>query len=747
MTVEDYLNLETNQVYQNLLRQILENREQGYTIVDELKESEKYKKDSEFRANVQTAEVVLLLTEGNQHELVIERLTKFIEVLEALKYNYLLTSNLNTLANAYFLMGKYEHALEIYYRIIQIEKENNLTAVTATIYINIGLIYFQAEMYDKAIEHYELALDFLEQNKNTVPRYKETLTHIYCEILNAYAIMREFNKMPPLIEKLESLDIDRTSFDIQYAVLAALMYVDFFTNKPEEAKKKFEKIKAMVANNLPYLTNSVIPFVMMSIEMGLPQSFYLDELLSIESLVVETNPRGIAFGYRELKKYYLSEGNQEKVDELNEKYIKALEENLEANHEKQRDSLRLVSNLVEGKETAEQKNYKNRELRMIAEEAIRNKNELEIAYKRIEMIHSIGLKLNSSLNLQEVVEFIYENIRANMPLDSFVIFVAEPKHKRLRSLATYGYKSPKEEYIVEMDNPNSMIARCYNTGEMLSSEDPFFNEVIERQKQVTLGTLFNAKAALYVPIIIEEEVIGVYTVQSDRVGLFAEEDVTFLNELHPFISIALRNAIYSRDLSAEIKSHLDTQEILKSVNDQLISANEQLEYLAGIDQLTQINNRRSYEDKYQRMIFFAEESKKSLAVFMMDIDDFKLYNDRFGHIEGDEVLKKIAQIIDSAVSKRSGAAARFGGEEFIAVCIGLSQNEALELAEEMLRSVRDLKIENPASENKQISISIGIAMSLKDHSKKKFQLSHWADEKLYEAKKNGKDQAMLVVVE
>ena len=219
MTVQDYLTIKTNQVYQNLLRQIFEDRDQSYTIIKKLKESEKYNKDSEFRANVQTAEAILLLTEGNQHELVIERLIKFIEVLEAFKYNYLLTSNLNTLANAYFLIGKYEHALEIYYRIIQIEKENNLTSVTATTYINIGMIYFQTEMYEKAIEHYYLALDFLEQNKTSVPRFKETRTRIYCEILNAYAIMRKFEDIPPMIEKIESLDIDMTSFDLQYACL------------------------------------------------------------------------------------------------------------------------------------------------------------------------------------------------------------------------------------------------------------------------------------------------------------------------------------------------------------------------------------------------------------------------------------------------------------------------------------------------------------------------------------------------
>jgi diguanylate cyclase (GGDEF)-like protein len=290
-----------------------------------------------------------------------------------------------------------------------------------------------------------------------------------------------------------------------------------------------------------------------------------------------------------------------------------------------------------------------------------------------------------------------------------------------------------------------MIARCYSTGEMLSSEDAFFNDGIEKQKQIHVGSV-SAKAALYVPIKMDEKVIGVYTVQSNRVEVFAAEDVTFVKELHPFISIALKNAIYSRDLSAEIKNHLDTQEILKSVNDQLILANERLEHLAGIDQLTQINNRRSYEDKYQRMLSFAEESNKSLSVFMMDIDDFKLYNDTFGHFIGDELLKIIAKILESAVSKRSGVAARFGGEEFIAVCMGLSQYEALELAEEILRGIRDLKIENPKADNKQISLSIGIAMSLKDHSKKKLQLPHWADEKMYEAKKNGGDQAMLVVV-
>ncbi|ETS97623.1 diguanylate cyclase (GGDEF) domain protein, partial [Fusobacterium sp. CM21] len=176
---------------------------------------------------------------------------------------------------------------------------------------------------------------------------------------------------------------------------------------------------------------------------------------------------------------------------------------------------------------------------------------------------------------------------------------------------------------------------------------------------------------------------GAYSVQSRYKKAYNPDTLNFLRELRPYLVIALNNAIHSQKLQNEIIRNKEIQAKLKEANDMLSK-------IAGLDALTQISNRREFTEKFHELRKEAAKSNKIVSVFMFDIDDFKKYNDTYGHFEGDEALKKVAKIINSNIIECGGIAARFGGEEFISACIGLTSEENAALGNKIREEIFDL---------------------------------------------------------
>ncbi|CAK0776869.1 hypothetical protein CCP2SC5_750008 [Azospirillaceae bacterium] len=125
----------------------------------------------------------------------------------------------------------------------------------------------------------------------------------------------------------------------------------------------------------------------------------------------------------------------------------------------------------------------------------------------------------------------------------------------------------------------------------------------------------------------------------------------------------------------------------------------------------------------------------------MDIDCFKLYNDHYGHLEGDECLKQVAQTISKSMSRRVDLAARYGGEEFACVLPETKQEGALSVAERLLKSVHALKIPHATSKAaKHITLSIGVASLTPSTVRRVSELIELADKSLYNAKQNGRNR-------
>ncbi|EDL64326.1 adenylate/guanylate cyclase [Bacillus sp. SG-1] len=183
---------------------------------------------------------------------------------------------------------------------------------------------------------------------------------------------------------------------------------------------------------------------------------------------------------------------------------------------------------------------------------------------------------------------------------------------------------------------------------------------------------------------------------------------------------------------------------LENSRDQLQKVNEKLKNLSYRDQLTQIPNRRYFDEKYHEAWDAALMNKSPIAVMYLDIDYFKLYNDTYGHEAGDECLKLVAQSIEEIIQSCDGFVARMGGEEFIAVLLNQSPESIYQLAEKCRTMIEGLNIPHENSKvSNRVTLSIGAAMSVANAKGKAADLISEADECLYEAKENGRNSIYI----
>ncbi|MCL1848506.1 MAG: diguanylate cyclase [Clostridiales bacterium] len=160
-----------------------------------------------------------------------------------------------------------------------------------------------------------------------------------------------------------------------------------------------------------------------------------------------------------------------------------------------------------------------------------------------------------------------------------------------------------------------------------------------------------------------------------------------------------------------------------------------------LDALTGIHNRRYFDEHLPALIKLLSRSNGSLSLMMIDVDNFKKYNDTYGHHEGDKCLRAVAETLSSCVTRASDFVARYGGEEFVVVLPNTDEGGARLVAEKMLESVRARSIPHQANDAAScVTISIGITSVCVDHSRSGEEYVKQADEMLYQSKQNGRNR-------
>jgi len=172
-----------------------------------------------------------------------------------------------------------------------------------------------------------------------------------------------------------------------------------------------------------------------------------------------------------------------------------------------------------------------------------------------------------------------------------------------------------------------------------------------------------------------------------------------------------------------------------------MQAGHALEQMVRLDALTEIANRRRFEEELEKEWRRAERDNDTLSVIIADVDHFKEYNDHYGHPAGDRCLVKVAQTMESALSRPGDVVARIGGEEFAFLLPGTTLIGAKSVAELIRKRILDLNIPHDASPAaEQVTLSFGLASSAPTSASTPADLLRASDIALYDAKRRGRNQ-------
>jgi two-component system chemotaxis family response regulator WspR len=223
---------------------------------------------------------------------------------------------------------------------------------------------------------------------------------------------------------------------------------------------------------------------------------------------------------------------------------------------------------------------------------------------------------------------------------------------------------------------------------------------------------------------------------------FAAGANDYLVKLPDRIELIARIRYHSRSY-LNLLQRDEAYQALRQSQQQLLATNLELQRLTHSDGLTGLSNRR-YLDQYLSAEWRrGMRDKSGLGFLMIDVDNFKAYNDTYGHVAGDEVLKQVAHTVESCLGRSSDLAARFGGEEFAVVLPGASAGGLRLVAEKIRLAIEGLGIPHAGSASGAVTISIGAAMIVPSASEPVTTLIEAADVGLYRAKRDGKNQVAV----
>ena len=201
-----------------------------------------------------------------------------------------------------------------------------------------------------------------------------------------------------------------------------------------------------------------------------------------------------------------------------------------------------------------------------------------------------------------------------------------------------------------------------------------------------------------------------------------------------------------RQLLREKAEQLDRQLAeLENLRHKLEVANEKLQHLSSTDALTGLMNRRRFDEIFKEEWQRAIRDKRSLTLVMIDIDHFKMYNDTYGHVQGDRTLRQVAKILLATMRRPTDRVMRYGGEEFIVILPNTDVLGGLQVAEQLRLAVQAMGLEHKSSPVAPLlTISAGIASAFPQADQSMINLIAAADNALYEAKGQGRNRSVMV---
>ncbi len=348
-----------------------------------------------------------------------------------------------------------------------------------------------------------------------------------------------------------------------------------------------------------------------------------------------------------------------------------------------------------------------RRLQSSKEALERSNTELESRLAEIFFTHEFFKALTSYSTVDDVCSLIVDGANGILGAEISCVYLYECDEAVFRLRASQGRS--ERAYRQEVGVSETILGETFRRG-------------LVQEHDVALGASSAAwaidpadvRSQAAVPLRSGEQVIGVLVVASSTYRELSETELDRLQVIGNQSALSLQNALL----------------------------HQELERLSVTDRLTELYNHGYFHQRLEAEVERAARFRHPLSLVMLDIDDFKEFNDRYGHPRGDEVLRAVADIVRENL-REIDVAARYGGEEFVIVLPETDTQGALSVAERVRRSVEESVFhvaEEPASVRK--SISVGIA-TYPVHAATSTQLVDAADKAMYDAKRDGKNQVRI----
>lgn len=336
------------------------------------------------------------------------------------------------------------------------------------------------------------------------------------------------------------------------------------------------------------------------------------------------------------------------------------------------------------------------------EESRNHARELSVSFK-------IAQSLISRLNLPEVLQQILSVIKDTFGYANCAILLIDKKRNQLYIKAAHGYTDyVKKSILLDIRAHQGITSHVAATGQMFYAPD------VRKVPFYVMGKR-TVRSEAAIPLKIRDEVIGVLDIESEKLDAFSDKDLRMFSIFANQAAIAIENA----RLYDETKT------------------------LSLTDGLTRIANRRHFDLMLETEMRKARGYTRSLSLALIDLDDFKQFNDRYGHPAGDRLLAKIGQTLKANV-RDTDFVARYGGEEFVIILPETGNEAAVRVAERIRQAVEECVIYIKNKGRKCTTVSIGIA-SFPINAQDSQGLIAGADRALYRAKQLGKNRVETII--
>lgn len=331
--------------------------------------------------------------------------------------------------------------------------------------------------------------------------------------------------------------------------------------------------------------------------------------------------------------------------------------------------------------------------------------------KELSTLKLIISEINSTLNLDRVLDLIIQKGIQIVKAERGSVMLFDHKKEELYIKSSVGL-SKKTVSAVRIAPGEGIAGWVFKEGKPLlikkGAKDPRFKKFEEEEEKL--------KSVISVPLKIKNKVIGVINADNKREGdVFGIDDLQLLSAFANQAAIAIQNA----QLHQEIKQQAIT------------------------DGLTGLYNFRYIKSRLEEEVKRAQRFKHYLALIMADIDDFKNFNDTYGHPEGNKVLKSLANILHSNI-REVDIVARYGGEEFIIILPEANREEAEKIAERIRSKVEKCNFADEKNHpERKITISLGITSCFQENITPQ-GLIQKVDQALYQAKRKGKNRVEVI---